>query len=194
MTPQDIITDARFVLKDTVSTRYRNTDAELLGWVNDALGAAVQARPDLFNALSTHTCTAGSEQSVSFSRCVQVQEVTRIVGGNAVLQTDRNALDAFRPGWYLDSEAAAVNWMDHPESPVKFYLYPPAPAGQQVQVRFVQAPSSLSLTDTVPISDNYQTALVNFVVGMAESKDDEFINSNRAAQAKADFYAQIKGA
>lgn len=194
MTPQDILTAARYVLNDTVSTRYRNTDAELLGWVNDALDVMVGVLPQLFAATSAHACTAGAEQSPSFARLVAILDVQRITGGGAILRADKAALDAFRPGWYSDSSGAAVNWFPHQASPKKFLLYPPSANGQSVDVVFAQAPAALLIGDTIPVSDNYQPALVNFVVGMASSKDDEAVNSNRSAQAKADFVAMIKGA
>lgn len=194
MTPQNIITAARYVLNDTVSTRYRNTDAELLGWVNDGLDVMVGAVPQLFSVTSSHTCVAGAEQAPSFARLVAVLDVPRITTGAALLRADRAALDAFRPGWYLDTQAAAANWLPHGASPKKFYLHPPAAITQAVDVTFVQAPPVLLIGDTIPVSDNYQPALVSFVVGMAESKDDEAVNSNRAAQAKAEFVAMIKGA
>ena len=90
MTPQNVITDARFSINDTDATAYRNTDVELLGWVNEALGISVSAREDLFNALGDHTCQAGAEQQVSFVRCNRGQEVTRVIGGNAVLPTSQH--------------------------------------------------------------------------------------------------------
>lgn len=194
MTPQDIINDARYILNDTVSTRYRNTDAELLGWVNDGLDAMVGVLPQLFAATSAHTCAAGAEQAPSFDRLVAIIDVQRITGGAAILRADKTTLDAFRPGWYADTQDAAVNWFPHQASPKKFMLHPPSTNGQSVDVVFAQAPAALALGDAIPVPDNYQTALVAFVVGMAESKDDEFVNSNRAAQAKSDFLALIKGA
>jgi hypothetical protein len=194
MTPQQIINDARYVLNDTVSTRYRNTDAELLGWVNDALDAMVGVLPQLFAVTSAHTCTAGAEQAPSFARLVAILDVQRITGGAAILRADKAALDAFRPAWYSDASGAAANWFPHQASPKKFLLYPPSANGQSVDVVFAQAPVALALDDVVPVSDNYQPALVSFVVGMASSKDDEATNTNRAAQAKADFVAMIKGA
>lgn len=190
MTPQNIITDARYILNDTDETKRRNTDAELLGWVNDALAVAVDVRPDLFSTTGDHTCSTGAEQTASFARCVRIQEVVRVVGGGAVLPSDRGALDAFKPAWYADAAGAAVNWLPHSD-PQKFYLYPPAANTQHVEVRYVESPATLALTDTVPVSDNYRTALVNFVVGYAETKDDESVNSNRAAQAKSDFIALL---
>jgi hypothetical protein len=194
MTPQDIITEARYILNDTESTRYRNTDAELLGWVNDALDVMVGERPELFVTVSDHTCTVGVEQSPTFARLVRVLGVNRVVGGNALLQADRATLDAFLPGWRELDSAAAVHWLPHPD-PKKFYLYPPAAISQAVEVPFVQAPATLLIGDTIPVSENFRPALLNFVVGMAETKDDEHVDSGRAAQAKSDFVAMItKGA
>lgn len=192
MTPQDIITEARRILNDTVATRYRNTDAEMLGWVNALLDIMVDVRPDLFSKIGSHTCTDGAEQTAAFTRISRVLDVRRVVGGNAILLADKAALDAFLPGWYSATPAAAVNWLPG-ISPFKFYLYPPAAITQSVEVQYAEAPATLTLTDPVPVSDNYQPALVSGVVGWCETKDDESVNSNRASQLKADFIALIKG-
>jgi len=192
VTPQDIITEARRILNDTVSTRYRNTDTEMLGWVNTLLDIMVDVRPDLFSKIGSHTCTNGAEQTAAFTRIARVLDVRRVVGGNVILPADKSVLDAFSPDWYNATPAAAVNWMPG-ISPFKFYLSPPAQNTQSVEVQYAEAPATLTLTDPVPVSDNYQPALVSGVVGWCETKDDESVNSNRASQLKADFIALIKG-
>jgi hypothetical protein len=194
MTPDiDVIPKVRTLLNDE-TTPYRWKDSELLGWVNECLDVLVDIRPDLFNSLGTHTCTTGSEQLLTFDRVRLFQEVARVVGGNAVLPTDRTILDKFRPSWYMDTPAAAQNWMLHPESFKKFYLYPPAPYGQEVEVRFVQAPTTLSsISDQIPLPENYAGAVTAYVVARAEAKDDEQINANRMQQFLSDFAGMVKG-
>lgn len=190
MTPQNIITDARYILNDTDATAYRNSDNELLGWVNDLLDIMAGVRPEFFSEIADHTCSTGAEQTLATTRAVKILDVRRVVGGTAILPADKAALDAFSPGWYSEAASAAVNWMPG-ISPLKFYLYPPAANTQHVEVLFVRAPAVLVIGDTLPIPDNYQMAFVNGVVGYAEAKDDEHVDSNRSAQAKADFVALI---
>ena len=194
MTPQtDIFPKVRALLNDE-TTPYRWKDSELLGWVDECLDVLVDIRPDLFNSIGEHTCVTGAEQELVLPRVRQFQEVTRIVGGGAVLPTNRVVLDQFKPGWYSDTQAAALNWMPHPESFKKFYLYPPSPDGQVVEVRYVQAHQSLaSVSDAINLPENYAAAITAYVVARSEAKDDEQINANRMQQFLSDFDGMVKG-
>jgi hypothetical protein len=191
MTPNDILSGVRTLLNDKTPP-YRNGNDELLGRINDCLGVMLDMRPDLFITSDEHTCTAGAEQVCTFERLRQVVEVPRVVGGNALTVADRLTLDQFRPGWYQDTEADAQHWIQHPKSIERFYLYPPSPAGQVVEVRFLQAHAAITALDSViDIPENYQSAIEAFVVNRAESKDDEHVNSGRAAAFMSDFAGMI---
>lgn len=192
MTPQTIITEARYVLNDT-TTDYRQSDTEMLEYVTRVLDDAASARPDLFDAVDTHTCVHGAEQTLAFNRVLQFQEVVRVLNGDAVLPVSRQSLDAFKPSWYRDTTASAVNWMPHPADPKRFYVYPPSPVLQKLVVRFTQGHAAVGLTDTITLSDKYRSALVDGVVAYAESKDDEHVLSQRAQAARASFYEKMKG-
>ena len=192
MTPQNILPEVRRLLNDEVPANYRWTDAELLGWINACLNAMVDLRPDLFSAQLPHTCAAGPLQEVSFDRVRAVTEVVRITGGKAVHFAVKEALDRFDPTWYTKASGPAVNWLPHPASPRKFYLYPPAPLGQQVDVLFTQAHAPVSaMTDVIDLPENYAPAIQSFVVFRAESKEDEAVNTNRAQAFMSDFAGLI---
>lgn len=192
MTPQiDIVPAVRLVLNDEFASEYRWQDSELLQWVNDCLSAMVDLRPDLFSVVATHQCTAGAEQTLIQPRQVRLTEVIRVVGGNAVWPCDRESLDMFSPSWYSQAGGPAVNWMPHRESPLKFYVSPPALISQQLEVAFVQKHAVVGMTDTINVSDNYAPAIQAFVIGRAESKDDEQVNSGRMAAFMADFAVMI---
>ncbi|CAB4143954.1 hypothetical protein UFOVP470_6 [uncultured Caudovirales phage] len=50
-------------------------------------------------------------------------------------------------------------------------------------------------TDAFPLDDMYFSSTVNYVVGRAEMRDDEFANDKRAALLHSAFYtALVKGA
>lgn len=52
-----------------------------------------------------------------------------------------------------------------------------------------------SVSDTLPLSDQFYGPLLNFVVGRAEMRDDEFTNDKRAQTLYGAFYAAMtKGA
>lgn len=192
MTPQDIIPPVRRVLNDENASSYRWSDAELLGWINACINVMVDLRPDLFSAQETHVCTAGPRQEVTFDRVRLVQEVVRITDGAAILPVDREVFDRYNPSWYTGSSGPAANWMPHPASPKRFYLYPPSPAGQHVEVVYIRAHVPITaITDTINLPENYAPAIQAFVVYRAESKDDEQINTSRAQAFMSDFAGMV---
>lgn len=185
------IANARRIVNDE-RIPYRNSDNEYLAFVNECLGAMVDLRSDLFIVAGTHTCTLGAEQTLTQDRVRDVVDVPRIVGGTVVLPTDRVLLDRFAPGWYADTPAPAMNWMMHPVGQEKFYVDPPAPAGQVLEVMYVQTPTQVTaLTDTVDLPANYSGAITAYLVNRVSSKDDENVNSGRAALFMSDFAGLI---
>jgi hypothetical protein len=195
MTPQTIITSARYILNDTSTTDPRQSDAELLGYVNDGLKTSVGLRPDLFSTVGDFTCVAGQcEQSLAFGTATALIEVLCIHGGSALTPFDIASMDHFNPGWRADTAGAAVQWARFPNDPLKFFVYPKAPADQTVDVRYVRPATAFALDDEITdLPEALHPALVDFVVFRSESKDNEHVLSQRAKDHQAAFVAQIKG-
>ena len=196
MTPQDILTSARYILNDTDATSPRQSDTELLGYVNDGVKAACVLRPDLFSTTGDITCTVGKcEQAVAFADAVALLEVLCIHDGAALVPFDIAAMDAFNPNWRTDTAAAATQWSKHQSDPLRFFVYPKAPATAQIlDVRYVAVPTEYTIDQAITdLPAVYQPALVDFVVYRAESKDNEHVLSQRATNHQAAFVAQIKG-
>lgn len=196
MTPRDIIKQARYLTQDTDSVVPRQTDAELLSYVNEALREACVLRPDLFSAIGDMTCTPGQcEQAIRFIDAVSLLDVLCIHGGHAVTPMDRQAMDLFKPNWRLDAAAAAKHWTPLPGDSLSFLIYPPAPAGQVLDVRYVRNPATYALDDVMgdlPLA--YQPALADYLVYRAESKDDEHVLTQRAAAHYAAFKTKFGAA
>ena len=167
----------------------------MLGYVNDGLRECVILRPELFSTIGDMTCVAGScEQSISFDDAATLLEVLCIHGGNALLPFDFAAMNAFNPGWRNDDAAQASQWTRFANDPLRFYIYPKAPADQVIDVRYVRNPTVVGLND--PIYDlpvTYQPALVDYVIYRSEMKDSEHVLSQRAVGHQQAFVAKIKG-
>lgn len=194
MTPASIIADARPILNDTVE-EYRYATNDLLGYVNDAIKQAAILRPDLFSTIGDYVCIPGQcEQSLDFEDAVTLVEVLSHHGGNAILPFDLMSMNAFNPGWRGDTAGPATQWSKFADDPLKFFVYPKAPVAQSIDVRYVRRPGSYGLNDAISeIPDVYKPALVDYVVGMAESRDDEHVVSQRAAQFITLFTSRLKG-
>lgn len=193
MTPQNIITTARYILNDTEAT-YRNSDTELLTYVNDGMREISSARKDLFSFVGDYTCVVSSaEQQVTFADAQEVIKVLCIHGGAALTFFDLDTMDAFKPSWRSDTAAAATGWSKHPVDPLRFFIYPKAPAtAQTLDLLYVRVPTALAIGDTISeIPASLTPALVDYVVYRAESKDAEHVNSGRAVAHGAAFVAKI---
>lgn len=196
MTPRDIIQQARYLTLDTDSVVPRQSDDELLSYVNEGLREACILRPDLFSTVGDMTCVAGQcEQAITFMDATQLLDVLCIHGGRAITPMDRAAMDLFRPNWRADAAGPAQHWAPLTGDPLAFFIYPKAPPGQVLDVRYVRNPGVYALGDTiVDLPASYQPALSDFVVYRAESKDDEHVLNQRAAAHYAAFKTKLGAA
>lgn len=186
MTPREILAEARHIITDTDMSSPRQSDGELLQYLNSAIAAASVLREDLFMTTGDLQCQPGqTEQGVSFGDAKRLVGIVRIKNGRAVLPGDLGALQAFNPDWGQDAAAAALNWYPYPGDPLRFYIHPKAPDGQILETKYIRNPSPLAESDLdTEIADlppAYKPALVHYVVGASESKDDEHVLSQRAA-------------
>lgn len=188
----DVITETRRILQDTNSPQ-RYSDAVLLGFANQALKRIAVLRPDLFAFISTMTCTQDSVIQSAPSDSIRIIEVYSVVGGNGIIETNREALDQAYPTWMNDPAGAAVNFMRHVRNANKFFIYPKAPANQVLNIEYAQTPSDYTADQTVALlPDAYFPVVVDATVFLAESVDNEHVNSNRA-QLFQQSYTQALG-
>lgn len=193
-TGQQLVDLARETLNDSAKTRY--TDAVLLSFANAALGSLCLLRPDIFVivglTVATVASTAEQDLKAHDPRAMRLLWIYRITNGNVVEKCDMDALNRFFPGWMVQSSGDPENWMTHPEDAkqdlgTKYYLSPPPLSGKTLVVKYVQAPAAIALGDNVPAPDPYKDPLAHYIVFRAESKDDEHVIDQRAAQAMSLF-------
>lgn len=189
ITVQEIVRRVRTTINDT-REEYRNSNEEVFDWITDCINTILNRAPAYFSRSGSLPLVAGVEQSVS--------GLTRAIAFVAVEgfpQADLSTLDSFRPGWRNGTAGALQNWAPGNTGPASFVIYPPAAGGESLPVVYIEEPVPVtSLTQEINLPDWLMAPIVQFCVGMVEAKDDEHVNSNRAAQAKAEFLALINGA
>lgn len=195
ITVQQVITEARGLLQDTVAT-YRYSDTDLVQYASDCLDLLAEHLPHLFVAVRQHTCAAGARQNFSQVGSNGVVDVIEVNGGGAIKMVDRELLDRFSPRWRVTVRAAATTqWMPYPGDRFMFDVYPPAAAGQVLNVHHVATPPELAISDTL---DNRLTAhanlIVDYVVGIAEAREAEEVGPQREQAFINKFLAKVKGA
>lgn len=171
---------ARGVLHDRAATK-RYSDTDLLQYGNDAIDLIATARPELFYETLEVTCVANTQvQKLSQADSLGLVDVLHVKGGASLTKTDRATMDRVLPGWPSVAAAAAENWMPLLDDPFRFLVYPPAPSGQIIVVVHIKPPPEYAIGDTIPLSSSYLPIIADYIIGMAESRQDESINAGRA--------------
>lgn len=186
------IATARGILNDPSAVRY--SAADLLTYANDALDQLVMLVPTLFYSTGVLPCTVGETlQSVPTYLAKSLLDVRRISGGAAITRIDKGALDAYDPSWHTTAAGTAKHWMPVDDDPLRFYIYPKAPTGQVIEVSYVRIPGEFTATADTELPTSLSDAVADYIVARAEARDDEHVNSNRAAQFLASFVTKVKG-
>jgi hypothetical protein len=194
MTPLDIIGQVRTMLQDTntVSTLQRYSDDTLLGFVNQTLKRMAVLRPDLFAYIGEIPCTSESVLQSMPSDSLRVMEIFQVKNGEGVRETNREILDQTYPAWVGELAGPCVNWMRHVRNANKFFIYPKAPAGQVLIGEYSQCPKDYALAETIEIiSEAYLPVIVDGTLFLAESIDNEHVNSNRAQLFQQAFFQSL---
>lgn len=189
-----VIAEVRRMLQDTSGSAVlqRYSDAELLGFANQALKRIAVLRPDLFAKIAEFSTAAGEVIQTAPSDSLRVMEVFRVKNGASIRETNRETLDQTYPDWANDDPAATVNWMRHPRNANRFFIYPKAPANQILIIEYAQTPKTYSLGEVVELlPDAYLPVVIDGTIFLAESIDNEHVNSNRAQLFQQSFVQSL---
>lgn len=181
MTPAEIIAEARPLLQDTTAT-YRYSDTVLLGFVNDVLKRCALFRPDLFTTIGNVTPTADTSVQTLPSGAVRLIEIYQVSSSpyGAVTEVAREMLDRNHPGWRSEASGTPVNYVRHARNPDVYFLYPPPATGTTLLAEYSATPATYTINQTIAMADVYFPVMVDGVVWLAESVDNEHVNSGRA--------------
>lgn len=183
----NVITEVRRILQD-IALPQRYSDTVLLGFANQTLKRMAVLRPDLFAYIGEIPTTAGTTIQSMPAGSIRVMEIFSVKDGSAVTEANRQSLDETYPGWMNDTAAPAVNWMRHTRNPNRFFIYPKAPAGQVLIGEYAKSPTDYALNDQIELlPDAFFPIVVDGTVFLAESVDNEHVNSNRAQLFQQSF-------
>ena len=176
----DVITEVRRILQDTVSPQ-RYSDDVMLGFANQALKRIAVLRPDLFAIIADIPTTADAVVQSMPADSIRLLEIYSVKGGNGIIETNREILDQSLPTWMNTTAGAAINFMRHVRNANKFFIYPKAPTNQVLIGEYAQTPPTYNGTTTVALlPDAYFPVVVDATVFITESVDNEHVNSKRA--------------
>lgn len=174
-----IVGRAKQVLQET-GEGIRWKDSELIGWLNEAYIAVATMRPDAHSVTGSLTLERGARQSLPSDGLI-VLDVLSGSDGRAPRPATRRMLSTMRPGWQNEKPGRRLEfYVLDPEQPQDYWLYPPAEKGSHAEVTYAVTPEQHDtgrLADVsgrpLSVSDRYATALLDFVLYRAFSKDAE---------------------
>lgn len=189
ITAKTITSRASVLLQDTTNIRW--PEAELLQWLNDGQREIVLYKPSAFSKTAVMQLVPGTKQNLPADGTTLIG-ITRNMGttgtapGNVIRMTTREVLDSQIPNWHTTAaNATALHYTYSLAEPKTFYVYPPQPATgmNQVEVVYAGAPTDVGINDVIRLDDLYMTALINYVMYRAYSKDAEFAANVQLAAA-----------
>ena len=170
LTAQAIIDKTEAFLQDPTNLTWLEADhfTNLL----DGIREICKIKPDAYITNATVQLVAGAKQSAPAGASL-ILDITRNMGtsgttpGDAVTLVDRAVMNAVLPGWNTATAAATVvHWMYDPKDPKVFYVYPPQPGTSMgyVEMECMAQPAPIIISAAIPIDDDYENALFNFML------------------------------
>jgi hypothetical protein len=199
VTAKTIIDKATIQLIDLTNIRW--TRAELLSWLNDGMRQIVLIQPSASSTTSVIKLDAGTRQYIPDDGWLLLaiyrnMGTTGTTPGRAIRIISREILDGFNPDWNTDTAKAEVrNYIYTNQDQLAFYVYPPNTGTQYIEINYSAQPTDLtSESQVIPIFDVFQSALVDYILYRACSKDAEYAPGIALAQQySAAFVAAIQG-
>lgn len=202
-TAADVMRRASTILQDADAVHW--TAVELCDWLNEGMRAIVTIKPNAKTESMVLSLVSGTKQSLPENVMI-LSKIVRNVGGapgnlpGKAIRTlaRREIIDAQIPEWHSTSGLAYSAVVDmafqDPMSPREFYVVPGNTGTGRIEAIVgilptpVPRPSSgvldvSSYGATVPLADEYQGILLDFVLFRAFSKDSAAPDAANRAQA-----------
>lgn len=190
-----IVERCGILLLDTGHVRW--PVSELISWINEAMGAIMNRRPQAFARTQIVQLSAGTRQIVPEGSALLLDIVRNIAvdgvtPGRSVRRVDRQLLDDINPDWHTMTPKQAVkHYTFEDRAPTTFYVFPPAIAGTRVEMLHALMPDEVfTIDDSIQIGIEYAEAVANYVCYRCNIKDSQEAN----AQIATGFYAAFETA
>lgn len=153
-------------------------DSEKIAWsenllmsaLNQALAILALVRPDATAKVAQLTCTVGTRQNLPADglRLLKVVRNLSTDGaiGRAVRLVNISDLDSISPNWHAEApKDSAKEYMFDERAPKWFYVYPPAKAGNKLEIEYSQQPIEITdLSQPLPVDMVYMQPLQEFIL------------------------------
>lgn len=165
------------------------TRAELLGWLNDGMRQIVIIQPSATSTTVSKLLTSGTRQLIPTDGWLLLHiyrnmGTTGTTPGRVTRIVSREVLDGFNPNWHTETPSAEVkNYLYDVQDQLAFYVYPPNTGTGYVELNYSVQPTNLTAeSQPIPIFDIFQSALVDYILYRACSKNAEYAPGLQLAQ------------
>lgn len=157
---------------------------ELLDYYNASVRTIGMYVPSSITKTEPALLVAGARQ-VAAGTFVGVRSNS---AGRAVTPIDMDDLDHMLPDWRNAAPAPAEHYTSDKRDASTFWVYPPSPEAQSVELSQIVVPDPVALTDPNPLDDQLEPAIYWLILAYAYGK-----NTNRGDLAKSNAYLQRAG-
>lgn len=208
-----ILSNVSTVLRDTGTSRHW-PDTELLAWLNLGQRQIATLKPDAVSRVTQMQLAAGKSLQVlpdgtaAFTDAsgatllagMKLIDIVRNLGadgqtpGRAVSIVDRSLMDNYNPEWHAGTPAVEIqHFMYNEKAPRVFYVYPVVHGSTPVWVEITYSflPSILTSGQSIELPDEYEGALMDYVLFRAYSKEQD---SPVAATKAAAYFESYQSA
>lgn len=190
MIADDVISRCRVHLKDTAGA-LRWPDSELWLWLQDGVDLIGDNFPAEASQFEVITLVGGSRQVVPEHWRTLVR-LERNVGGREIRRVVRYAANVMALLGKQEGEVKEY-WQDD-VSNTEYWVWPIPPAGSEVEAYgSIRQPVIGGGADKLVVPDGYRSALVDFVMSAALSKDVEYADNVALAGTWAQSFTQKTG-
>lgn len=163
------------------------TDADLVECLNEAVRATVTVRPDVYVTTGAIALVAGTVQSLPAGATALFDILENVASPfKRVTQVDQALLDETYRFWPGNARQAQVDhYCADPRDKLQWRCYPPNDGTGQVISSYGDTPDAMTLSDVLPLDDQYEPALYARAMGEAYRR-----NTERQDLAKTTGYYQ----
>jgi len=179
------------------------TESELLGWLNDAQLKIVTLAPQTNVKNSKVRLIPGVKQAIPADGILILDipfnyRSNGTLVGEVINKATLEIMNKRVPGWITATQGVTVRcFIYSPSDPSVFYVYPPQPAlSTQVEMVYSARPELITNAyggTKITVDDQYQDALLDFVLFKAFDKDSEYGNQDVKKNQHYQLFLQAIG-
>lgn len=200
----DVLARCMRNLNDPHNVRWRVD--ELLDWLNDAQREIGILKPDALTTVVNHSLTPSTTLQSLPTNGLRLVDITRNLGndggtpGAPIRIVAREELDQYVPDWHSSTPATSVKHYTYDaRSPKSFYVYPRPASAIVVEMHAQVTPTDVTVqgvngatgSSVISLDDIYVTAMVDYVMFRALSKNTDAKNDGEAMRGYQAFLNRL---